>query len=533
LGAGIALAAGLTIGLFLWQAPTQKSLSGKSAASRPLTKLTIAVLPFTPLYVDPEAQRLGDAIALRLADTLTNSPFDIISPARSLQYRGAAKAGAALGLHADFLIDGEVRREQGMIHVAMRIIGGQRNTTVVAGTFDRAAAEADSLPDQIAAHMSSLSPITHGLSTTVGWDPRVVAAYFRATYLQAVRKDFYGANETARETAQMLPKNGFAQALHGFKAAILIGVLPPEGRSAMAAEARQAANRAISLYPSYGDSYAVLAMVTPYSDWTQREYYLQKGLAASPDAQESQLQMIELLQHAGRFRESGDAAEKLFTASQSEVHALIEVINARLWQGKPVNVLITQGGNGMQHAGMGMQYAKIPWFAAKMFEEAAFNGAPGDAETLMRDPAMRNLLEQDAPPTFTRIAVALHYRRPADVEQVNKDCAKPDGRGAEVKRTCFMALVALGRLDDAYRLAALLYPDQRGPTPQARQQRWLQAPPIPAAYLLIPQMAPLRADPRFREVADRIGLLQYWKSSHQAPDFCAVERAPVCALLNS
>jgi hypothetical protein len=88
-------------------------------------------------------------------------------------------------------------------------------------------------------------------------------------------------------------------------------------------------------------------------------------------------------------------------------------------------------------------------------------------------------------------------------------------------------------LDDAYRLAALLYPDQRGPTSQARQQRWYQNQPMPAAYLSIPQMAPLRADPRFREVVERIGLLQYWKSSRRPPDFCVAERAPVCALLNS
>ena len=234
LAAALVLAAGL--GLALWLAIPGKApgkpQAGNEVAAPALSKLTIAVLPFTPLYADPEAQHLGDSIALRLADALTNSPFDIISPAKSMQYRGSAKAGAAQGLHADFLIDGDVRREQGVIHVAMRVIDGHRNTTVVAGTFERSASQADSLPDQIAAHMSSLSPITHGLNTTMGWDSRVVAAYFRATYLQAVRKDFYGANQTAREAARIAPDNGFAQALHGFTAAGLAAVLPPERKPA-------------------------------------------------------------------------------------------------------------------------------------------------------------------------------------------------------------------------------------------------------------------------------------------------------------
>jgi len=93
--------------------------------------------------------------------------------------------------------------------------------------------------------------------------------------------------------------------------------------------------------------------------------------------------------------------------------------------------------------------------------------------------------------------------------------------------------VALGRLDNAFRLAALLYPDQRGTTEQARQQRWFQTEMMPAAYLFIPQTARLRADPRFRDVVERIGLLQYWKASRRPPDFCAAEKAPVCNLLNS
>jgi hypothetical protein len=44
-------------------------------------------------------------------------------------------------------------------------------------------------------------------------------------------------------------------------------------------------------------------------------------------------------------------------------------------------------------------------------------------------------------------------------------------------------------------------------------------------------MAPFRADPRFMELAERIGLLDYWRIGDNEPDFCATERAPVCGLL--
>jgi hypothetical protein len=101
----------------------------------------------------------------------------------------------------------------------------------------------------------------------------------------------------------------------------------------------------------------------------------------------------------------------------------------------------------------------------------------------------------------------------------------------EAKRTCFIALAVLGRLDDAFRLADRFYPDQRGATPQMRARR--PGFEIPPAYLSVRELAPLRADARFLNVVERIGLLNYWKSSHHAPDFCMTERTPVCALLNS
>jgi steroid 5-alpha reductase family enzyme len=66
------------------------------------------------------------------------------------------------------------------------------------------------------------------------------------------------------------------------------------------------------------------------------------------------------------------------------------------------------------------------------------------------------------------------------------------------------------------------------------QQKWLSTEMLAAtAYLSVPATAPLRADPRFRDVVERVGLLQYWRSTRHPPDFCTTEKAPVCSLLKS
>ena len=75
---------------------------------------------------------------------------------------------------------------------------------------------------------------------------------------------------------------------------------------------------------------------------------------------------------------------------------------------------------------------------------------------------------------------------------------------SRVRRGCrcvcrfFLALIVLGRLDDAFWLADRFYPDQRGETQQARELQ--PGFVIPPAYLSVPAAAPLRAG-RCRETS--------------------------------
>jgi hypothetical protein len=94
-----------------------------------------------------------------------------------------------------------------------------------------------------------------------------------------------------------------------------------------------------------------------------------------------------------------------------------------------------------------------------------------------------------------------------------------------------VVLSMIGKIDQAFSIADSAYPDLRGATEAAIEQKWLTTDVRSTRYLFVPEAAPLRADPRFLAIVDRIGLLPYWKKTHHPPDFCAKEKVPVCQAL--
>jgi tetratricopeptide (TPR) repeat protein len=71
-----------------------------------------------------------------------------------------------------------------------------------------------------------------------------------------------------------------------------------------------------------------------------------------------------------------------------------------------------------------------------------------------------------------------------------------------------LALGLFGKIDDTYRLLA-----------DPKFQRL-----VDPSILFRPEFAPARADRRFMQVAERLGLVRYWEKSGEWPDFCSSER---------
>ena len=84
--------------------------------------------------------------------------------------------------------------------------------------------------------------------------------------------------------------------------------------------------------------------------------------------------------------------------------------------------------------------------------------------------------------------------------------ARSDQRGARNK--LLLALGNFGRVDAVYQLL-------KDPHFQ---------PVVETSVLFRPDFAAVRADPRFMQVAARLGLVRYWRQSGYWPDFCSTER---------
>ena len=69
-------------------------------------------------------------------------------------------------------------------------------------------------------------------------------------------------------------------------------------------------------------------------------------------------------------------------------------------------------------------------------------------------------------------------------------------------------MVGLGDLDSAYALI--------------EGYDWAAHPGY-TIHLFYPDMQPFRADPRFWTLVEKIGLVDYWESTQQWPDFCLTE----------
>jgi TolB-like protein/DNA-binding winged helix-turn-helix (wHTH) protein/cytochrome c-type biogenesis protein CcmH/NrfG len=283
------LIASLTI-VFAWMviyyfSSRHAKASGNPAGGRPAM---LAVLPFQNMTNDPGQDSFSDGMTEETVTRLArvNSPrFHVIARTSAMKYKNAGKGvdEIARELHADYLLEGSIRRQGAHVRISCELIraGDQsphwsQEYNYDAGnplTLETRAAETIAvelstvLGDSSALHRSisdnAFDSYLRGLAESSIHTPEGLDRII-ATFEQAVKDD--------PNCPQ--PLAGLA---HVYERGANLGFLPPRPTYA---KARDAAERAIQFDPSLPEAHVYLAdaLLTIDYDWKGAQAEIQKAL---------------------------------------------------------------------------------------------------------------------------------------------------------------------------------------------------------------------------------------------------------------
>jgi DNA-binding winged helix-turn-helix (wHTH) protein/tetratricopeptide (TPR) repeat protein len=282
--------------------------------------------------------------------------------------------------------------------------------------------------------------------------------------------------------------------------------------------ARAAAGRALALEHANGLAQAALAINRPtIGNWLPIERALRHALRWYPDQPQLLFTLAMQLGSVGRFSAAlplGERVAALLPPSPNLYYFRIRT----LW-----------GLNRLEEVDRMMAEAAsiYPtqfglWFLR--FYIPMFSGRPGAAIALAEDRDQRPTgISAGEFESITRVARAIERPTPAGVDAIIAEQMQRARLGAGYAENAIQFACALGRLDSAFAIAEAYYFGRGFEVPEIRftPEQGSYSPPGDrmTAYLFMPVLAPMRADPRFGRLVEELGLAKYWKETGSRPDY--------------
>lgn len=488
-------------------------LEGGDKSSVRLSKPTIALLPFTTPSSDAELRQLGSQARDSLAHTFSQSgvPLRLIDSAP----RDARSA-------VDFLISGDLSRSGDKIVATVRLDEAAHRVTVFSHRFEAPRDDARDLPERIGAQMAGnltwRAPMMV-LDRRRPIDPALMADLLLGADF-TLGLDNLQAYQNAKRVAAKAPDLQIAQIDMAFGTAFVLDQLPRDERAEAIAEARRAADRAIKLGPEFGDTYGTWCLLHSETRMAECENRLRAGRRIDPDAPFLNTFLSHLLRGVGRFDESMDLAG---LAHAHDVYVPTKIA----WMLKSFEYA------GESDAARQLYQQAARWWPEykPMFFGNRLYGLieRGDFEAMQR--LEQEIGSKDLPTGYSTSGDLVAALKAKSVAAARRTC--PNTNDFLLNSRCMIALATLGDQDSAYAITDRLYPRRVGRTPAETERIWLNDPDGAGGleFITSPAAAALRRDPRYLPLAQRVGLLDYWRSG-RAPDFCRKQPEPICARLS-
>ncbi|MGC9950013.1 MAG: hypothetical protein ABSF64_26905 [Bryobacteraceae bacterium] len=277
-------------------------------------RTSIAVLPFTNEGGLAEKDYFSDGLTERIANQLGRSgKLQVAARGSAERFKDLGGDVRRIGqqLHVDMVLEGGVRFAGDSIGVSTRLYETHNGRRIWSSEFNRPAAEAPVLQDEIAKALARALQLGNAGSgrdrTAMGWtgDSGALDLYLQGRYLFNSRKP-----ENLRKSVQLydaaLKKDPrFAQA-HAALAEDYVVLAANEDRdmSEMRALAKQSVARALSIDPTLPEALLTEAAIQENPDFAGLERGWRAALAANPSSANGHHWWGLNLLAAGRFSES-------------------------------------------------------------------------------------------------------------------------------------------------------------------------------------------------------------------------------------
>ena len=284
----------------------------------------LAVLPFGALQDDREQDYVAHGITEETIVCLARidpGRLTVIGCTSSAAYRRTPKTVGEIGgeLNADYLVEGSVRGERGVIRITARLIRVRDQVQVWTETYDRAANNLLGLQTELGRGIAEqihlcLSPDrAKAIVGTQTQNPAAYDLYLRGRYHynQMTPATVARALGCFRQATALDPR--YALAWAGIADAYSSRLFSTDTKACeVAREARDAAAQAISTGDTVAEAHTALARVKFLFDWDFRgaERELRRALGLNANSAQTHWLLGHALSHQGRHGEALAAAAR-------------------------------------------------------------------------------------------------------------------------------------------------------------------------------------------------------------------------------
>jgi adenylate cyclase len=450
---------------------------GRAHAGEP--RSSIAVLPFTNLSGDPAKDYFSDGMSEELLNLLARVPgLQVAARTSAFAYKGhnvdVRKIGKALGVET--VLEGSVRQAGQQVRITAQLIDTQTGFHLWSETYDRRLEDIFAVQDEIAQAIVDklrieLAPEDQTFAQHEKAPTQNVEAY--QLYLQGRAIWKRRGEENLRQAIDLyqsaLGKDpAFARANAALASAYVVmpGYTEEQGDEEKFYElAQNAARTALAVDPNIGEAHAVLAQINANrGDLLDAESGFFFAISLEPNEATTHQWYSVLLRNVGRLEAALTQAKRAL-----ELDPTSPIIAANLAQ-----VYLVKGDDDQA-----LRYSRL----------AAEEGIP------------KEIRSQIGPIVDALADPALRPRVVATLQAIDPKLWPLQER--------VMPYVLLGRTDLAYEVLL----------DSLDKDHLVWASRLDLSHFWTSEGRPLRTDPRFSKLVERIGMVDYWKQ-YGYPDSC-------------